>query len=77
MLHMRKGATMEAEQLFAKGLSLDPQGFFYLSYAMVLDRNSKRAQAKEALEQALASGSLTPEQEQLARNTLAQWTQAP
>ena len=74
MLHMQKGNTGEAERLFALGLSRQGNGFFELSYALVLDRNGKRQEAVAAVTRALESGDLNPQQEQLARNTLAGWT---
>ncbi len=74
MLHMQKGNTGEAERLFALGLSRQGNGFFELSYALVLDRNGKRSEAVAAMTRALESGDLNPQQAQLARNTLAGWT---
>ncbi len=73
MLYMQKGDTGQAEHLFALGLSQERNGFFELSYALVLDRNGKRQDAIAALSRALESGDLNPQQQQLARNTLAGW----
>lgn len=80
MLHMRRGTIDSAETLFARALSLKPQGFYFMSYALVLERNGKRAEAAEALQNALAPDhvdDLTPEQAQLARSTLDRWLHSP
>lgn len=80
MLHMSQGNGAEAETLFATGLSRRPQGFYYMSYALVLERNGKRGEAMAALESALAPslvGDLTEDQARLARTTLERWSSTP
>ena len=78
MLHMGRGSSAQAEALFATALAQQPQGFYYMSYALVLERNGKRAEAVAALESALQRpGDLTEEQTHLARTTLQRWASAP
>ena len=80
MLHMRHGSTEIAESLFATALGLEPQGFYYMSYALVLERNGRRDEAKIALENALSPSmvdDLSADQAQLARSTLDRWQSRP
>ncbi|MCP4655552.1 MAG: sulfatase-like hydrolase/transferase [bacterium] len=75
MLNSRFGRLDRAEELFRRGLAVDPRGVDYLSFALVLAGNRKPEEAvanmKIALEQYAAE--LTPEQTRMAQRALQEW----
>ncbi len=76
MLNSRFGRLDRAEELFRRGLAVDPRGVDYLSFALVLAAIGKRGEAvahmKIALEQ--YASELTPEQTRMARRALQEWS---
>jgi len=75
MLHSRFGHLDRAEELFRRGLALEPRGVHYLSFAFILATNHKPEEATATMKIALEQygAELTPEQALLARRALDQW----
>jgi len=74
MLNSRSGRPQRAEELFRRGLELEPAGIHHIGFALVLSRNGKIAEAIRHLEIALEKyrEQLTPAQTRLAVAALEQ-----
>lgn len=77
VLEAQLGRSARAEELFRRGLELAPRGIHHLTFALLLDRNGKRAEAIQEMEIALAEygAELAPQQKQLGETMLARWRQ--
>lgn len=75
MLYAQTGQMPRAFELFEQGLARQPRGFYLLTYALLLAREGRTAEAGDRMEQALRDhlGELNAEQQQLARQALRSW----